>query len=144
MYVQPSARAGWEAFLEANSRCEDPNIMFLFNIPDGRLPEPVECEEGFYAPHQGPQWPNADGIDVLKTPLESPAFVEQYLQTKLEKHQILLTFIENVDKVGFSREAHKMLTAVDVPRLTHVLKYVPKDASSTGWMKMVDDAHLST
>ncbi len=70
--------------------------------------------------------------------------MDHYLQAKLEKHKILLTFIENEAKVGFSREAHKMLTVVVVPRLTHVLKSVPKDASSTGWMKTVDDAHLST
>ncbi len=55
-----------------------------------------------------------------------------------------MIFIENVAKVGFSREAHKMLIAAIVPRLTYVLKSVPKDASSTGWMKTVDDAHLST
>jgi len=37
-----------------------------------------------------------------------------------------------------------MLTGSAVPRLTHVLKFVPKDVSSTGWMKTTDDAHLST
>ncbi len=90
MYVQPYARrAGWVAFLEANPRCEDPNILSLHNIPDGRLPEPMEYEEAFYAPHQGPRWPDGDGINILGTPLGSPVFVEHYLQVKLEKHKIL-------------------------------------------------------
>ncbi len=144
VYVQPSARAGWVAFLEANPRSEDMNILSLHDIPDGRLPEPVEFEEAFYAPHQGPQWPDADGINILGTPLGSPAFVEQYLQEKLAKHKTLLNFIKNVAKAGFSREAHKMLTTADVPRLTHVLKSVPKDDASTTWMKEADDAHLTT
>ncbi len=68
--------------------------------------------------------------------------MKQYL--KLEKHKLLLTFIENVAKVGFSREAHKILTGSTVPRLTHILKSVPKVESSIEWMKTVDDAHLST
>ena len=37
-----------------------------------------------------------------------------------------------------------MLSAVVVPRLTHVLKSIPKDATSTARMKEVDDAHLTT
>ena len=37
-----------------------------------------------------------------------------------------------------------MLTAVVVPRLTHVFKSVLKDVTSTAWMKEVDDAHLTT
>ena len=68
--------------------------------------------------------------------------MEDYLHNKLEKHR-LLSFIEDIAKVGHSREAHKMLTGSAVPRLTHVLKDVPKDASSTGWMKTMDAAHLS-
>ncbi len=74
------------------------NILSLHDIPDGRLPEHVELEGAFYAPHQGPQWPDADGVNILGTPLGSPAFVEQYLQGKLEKHKTLLNFIENVAK----------------------------------------------
>ena len=37
-----------------------------------------------------------------------------------------------------------MLTCSVVPRLTHVLKSAPKDTTFSGWMKTVDDAHLST
>ena len=37
-----------------------------------------------------------------------------------------------------------MLTTAAVPRLTHVLKSVPKDDASAAWMKEADDAHLTT
>ena len=57
---------------------------------------------------------------------------------------LLLSFIEDVAKVGYPREAHKMLTSSAAPRLTHVLESVPTDTTSSGWMKTVDDAHLST
>ena len=60
------------------------------------------------------------------------------------KHTLLLSFIEDVAKVGFPREAHKMLTSSAVPRLTHILKYVPKNDSSTEWMDTVGDDHLLT
>ena len=120
------------------------NILSLHDIPGGRLPEPLEFEEVYYAPHQGPQWSAADGINILGTPLGSPSFVEQYLQEKLSKHKTLLEFIKNVAKAGFSREAHKMMTAAVLLRLIHVLKSVPKDDASTTWMKEVDDVHLTT
>ncbi len=55
-----------------------------------------------------------------------------------------LSFIEDVAKVGFPREAHKMMTGSAVSRLTHIQKFVPKDDSSTQWLKTADDAHLST
>ena len=60
------------------------------------------------------------------------------------KHEQLLDFISVVAKIGFSREAHKMLIGSAVPRLTHIVKSVPKDDASTGWMSAVDDANLST
>ena len=144
IYVQPSARAAWTAYLDANPRREDVNTLSLHDIPDGRLPTPNEFDDAFYEPHQGPSWPEADGINILGTPLGSPAFVTQYLQGKLEKHKLLLSFIEDVAKVGFSREAHKMLIGYAVPRLTHIMKSVSKDDSSIEWMKTVDDVHLST
>jgi len=37
-----------------------------------------------------------------------------------------------------------MLTRADIPRLSHVLKSVPKNPSSIEWIKSVDEAHLST
>jgi hypothetical protein len=45
--------------------------------------------------------------------------------------------------MGFSREAHRMLIGSTVPRLTHILKSVPKEQASTKWMQSADDAHLS-
>ena len=130
--------------MDANPRIEATYTFSLHDIPDDRLPEPDELDEAFYTPHQGPQWPESDKINILWTPLGSPAFVEHFLHNKLEKHRLPLSFIEDFAKVGYSREAHKMLTDFAVPRLTHVLKSIPKDTSSTGWMKTADDAHLFT
>ena len=54
IYVQPSARAAWIAYLDANPRSEDENTLSLHDIPDGRLPTPNEFDDAFYEPHQGP------------------------------------------------------------------------------------------
>jgi len=67
-----------------------------------------------------------------------------WILPKLEKHKLLLSFIVDVAKMGFSRESHKMLTGSAVPRLTHILKSIPKDEASTSWMQSADDVHLST
>ncbi len=56
----------------------------------------------------------------------------------------MLSFVVDVAEMGFSREAHKMLTGTVVPHLTHILKPVPKDHASMEWMQATDDAHLST
>jgi hypothetical protein len=135
IYVQPSARAAWITYLDANPRCKDANTLSLHDIPDGRLPGRAstnEFDETVYdeVPY-GPCWHENDEINILGTPLGFPAFVEQYLQVKLAKHKLLLSFIEDVANFGFPREAHKMLTGSVVPRLTHILKSVPKDDSST-------------
>jgi hypothetical protein len=47
IYVQPYARATWCAYLEANPRCEDASVLSLHDIPDGRLPAPVEFDEAY-------------------------------------------------------------------------------------------------
>ena len=47
-------------------------------------------------------------------------------------------------KVGFSKESHKMLTGPEDPRLTHIVKLEPREATSIGWIEFVDEAHLST
>jgi hypothetical protein len=62
----------------------------------------------------------------------------------MEKHEQLMAFIVGVAEMGFSREAHRMLTGSAVPRLTHILKSVPMDHASIEWMQSVDDIHLST
>jgi len=54
-------------------------------------------------------------------PYGSPEFVEEYMQRKLAKHELLLEFNLVVAKMGFSREAHKMLIGSAVPRLTHIV-----------------------
>jgi hypothetical protein len=92
----------------------------------------------------GPVWPTNNGIDILGTPYDSPVFVEEYLHRKLAKHARLLDFISVVAKMGYSREAHKMLIGSAASRLTHIVKYVPKDDASTRWMMSVDEVHLST
>jgi hypothetical protein len=92
VYVQPSARAAWIAYLDANPRNEDTNILSLHNIPDGRQYGADEFDEAFYAPHQGIQWPETDEINILGNPLGSSAFVDQYLQGKLEKHRLPSVF----------------------------------------------------
>ena len=54
VYVHPSDRTTWCAYLEANPRCEDANMLSLHGIPDGRLPIPDEFDEACYDPNQGP------------------------------------------------------------------------------------------
>jgi hypothetical protein len=81
-------------------------------------------------------------MNILGTPLGSPAFVEEYLQKKHEKRKLLLSFIVDVANMGFSRESHKMLTGSAVPRLHHILTSFPKDDASITWMQLADDAHL--
>jgi hypothetical protein len=71
--------------------------------------------------------PENDGVNILGTPLESLAFVEESLHKKIEKHKLLMSFFVDVAKMGFSRESHKMLIGSAVPRLTHILKSIPKD-----------------
>ena len=75
-----------------------------------------------------------DGINILGTPYGSPKLVEDYLNNKLVKHKQLLSFIKDVAKMGFPREAHKMIVGSPAPRLSHVLKSVPKDQTLTPWM----------
>ena len=36
-----------------------------------------------------------------------------------------------------------MLTRAAIPRLSHIIKSVPKDSSCIEWIKLVDDADLS-
>jgi hypothetical protein len=86
VHVQPSARAGWIAYLDANPRSEDRNILSIHDIPVGRLPSAKEFDEAFYDPCQGPSWPENDGIDIFGIPLGSPSFVEKYLHGNLIKH----------------------------------------------------------
>jgi hypothetical protein len=105
-------------------------VLSLHDIPDGRLPPRVEGEEAFYEPPHGQTCPESDGVNILRTPLGSPSFVEEYLQTKLAKHKTLFASITEVSNMGFAREAHNMLLGYAVPRLTHIIKAVPTDSAS--------------
>jgi len=78
VYVPPSARETWKSYLENNPRSYDPTILCIHGIPDGRLQEEVDVI--YYDGHPiGPTWPKNDGVNILGTPLGSPAFVEEYL-----------------------------------------------------------------
>ncbi len=68
----------------------------------------------------------------------SPSFVEEYLQSKLAKHKTVLAFITEVFNMGFARQTREMLLGSVVPRLTNIIKDVPKDSASTKWMEDAD------
>jgi hypothetical protein len=126
--------------MEENLRSVDAHAFSIHDISDGRIP-PVEEHEANYDPLAGPAWPENDGINILGTPYGSPKFIEDYLK-KLVKNEQLLSFIKDVARMGFPRESHKMLTGSATPRLSHVLKSISKDQTSTSRMEEVDNAHL--
>jgi hypothetical protein len=79
-------------------------------------------------------WEDENGVNILGTPLGTPAFVSSYLQGKGLKHLLLLRIIKDVASAGFPREAELMLKGVAVPRLSHNLRSVQKSRHSRGWM----------
>ena len=139
--MQQSARARWTIYLNNNPHNSE-NVLSLHDIPDGRIP--IEIDPYDPDPCLDPVWSVNDGINTLGTPLGSPEFVKQYLMTKLEKHKTILTFITDVAKTGFSKESHKMLTLSAIPRLSHILKFVPKNETSKEWMEEANKEHMST
>ena len=90
------------------------------------------------------QCPEADGINVLGTPMGSPDFIESYLFGKGIKHGQLLSFIQEVAFAGFPMEAVAMLTEAAGPRLTHLLKSVEKNPRTEPWMQEIDSASVET
>jgi hypothetical protein len=88
-------------------------------------------------------WAEENGVNILGTPMGTPAFVSSYLQGKGLKHLLLLQFIKDVASAGFPREAEIMLKGAAVPRLSHILRSVQKNHHSRGWMRDMDGAHLS-
>jgi hypothetical protein len=91
VYVQTSARDGLIAYLKANPRSADAYVLCLYDIPDGRLPPPTEDDSSYYIfKNTDPSRPENDWINILGTPLGSPTFVEEYLDNKLKKHNVLL------------------------------------------------------
>ncbi len=131
--------------MEASSRIANASVLCLHDIRDGRLPPSTEHDDSYYnIEKRGPSWPERDGIKILGTPLGSPIFVEENLNNKLKKHRVILLFIVDIAKMGFPSVEHKMLTGYAVPRLTHILKSVPKDSASIEWIESTDEAHLCT
>jgi len=75
VYVHPSARATWTSYLDDNPRNTDVSILCLHDIPDGRNPPPKENDDIYNDHSIGPTWPDYDGVNILGTPLGSPAIV---------------------------------------------------------------------
>ena len=109
IYVQPSARARWIAYLEENPLSNDPSVFSVHDILDRRI-KSLEDPGAFYDPLAEPSWSECDGINIMGTPYGSPIFVEAYLNNKLSKHKELLSFVVDVAKDGYAHEAHKMFT----------------------------------
>ncbi len=83
IFVHPSSRNGWRQFTP-----RDPTLtLHVHSISDGS----TLTEES--DPDSYRQWPEEDGINILGTPIGSPAFIESYLFGKRVKHRVLLNFI---------------------------------------------------
>ncbi len=79
----------------------------------------------------------------MGTPLGSPDFESEDLSGKGLKHKLLMDLIKEVANAGFQREAIDMLKGATIPRLSHILKLIQTNAKSKGWMKTMDEEHLS-
>ncbi len=113
-----------------DSTPRNPNASLpIHNIPDGISPIDPSDQESTRL------WPEADGINVLGTPLGTPNFIESYLFGKGIKRRQLLTFIQDVAVVGFPREAVMMLTGAACPRFIHLLKSVAKNSRTESRLK---------
>ncbi len=84
--VQPSARAGWTQFLDTTPT--DPSAaLSIHDIPDGSfLTDPSD-------PDNARQWHEADEVNVLGTPLDSPDYIESYFFGKEIMHRQLFSSI---------------------------------------------------
>jgi hypothetical protein len=70
-------------------------------------------------------------MNILGSPLGSPACIESYLRGKGLKHTQLLDFIKSVAEAGYPREATAMLTGAAFPRLSHILKSIQKNSAQS-------------
>jgi len=117
--VQPSARNGWRRFLESTPR--DPSLTLQVHcIPNGSTLRDDSDPDSYR------EWHDDDIINILGTPLGSPAFIESYMFGKGVKHMVLLHFIQEVDAADFPREAVAMLTGVASQKLVYLLKTVQR------------------
>jgi hypothetical protein len=73
-------------FLESTPRNSSLSLQ-VHSIPDGSSLTDDSDPDSYRF------WPEDDGINILGTPLGSPAFIESYLFGKGIKHRTLLTFI---------------------------------------------------
>jgi hypothetical protein len=119
IFVQPSIYNGWRLFLESTPRNSSLSLR-VHSIPDGSSLTD-DSDTDIYR-----VWPEEDGINILGTPLGSPAFIESYLFGKGVKHRILLHFIQKVVAAGFPREAVAMLTGAASHKLIYLLKSMQK------------------
>ncbi len=136
VYAQPSAQATWCRFLDLaprNTRTE----LHVHDIPDGS--ERVHP----FDPDSKRFWQDENGVNILGTPLGTPAFVASYLQGKCLRHLLLLRFIKDVASAGFPKEADFMLKGAAIPRLSHIFRSMQKNQHSRGWRREMDGAHLS-
>ena len=137
IYAQPSAGSGWTQYLESTSR--NPSALLpIHDIHDGSLlSDPSD-------PDSTRLLPDADGFNVVGTPLGTSDFIESYMDGKGFKLKQLLSFIQDVASAGFPREAVVMLTGAVGPHLTHMLKSVERNPRTERWMKEMDEAHVSS
>ena len=71
IFVQPSARNGWCRFLESTPR--NPSFtLHVLCIPDGSTLRDDSDPDSYR------QRPDDNGINIIGTPLGSPAFIESY------------------------------------------------------------------
>jgi hypothetical protein len=73
----------------------------------------------------------------------SPGFEEDHLNGKSLKHKLLMCFIKEVDEASFQREVIDSLKGTAIRRLSHILKSIQKNENTMGWMKTIDEDHLS-
>jgi hypothetical protein len=136
IYVQSSVQANWCRFMDLTPRNAHSELP-EHDIPDGN--ERVDP----FDRNSERVWVDENGVNILGTPLGTPAFVSSYLKGKGLKHLLLLRFIKDVASAGFPREAELMLKGAAVPRMSHILKSVQKSQHSRGWMREMDGAHIS-
>ena len=153
IYVQPEAREGLTAYLATHPRSVDAAELSIHDIPDGSETTVVEIYDSDDQDQDQDQdlsntaplrvWPDNNGVNILGTPSGSTAFMHAYLDSKLNRHRFLLFFIEDVATAGYSREATTMLSGSVAPRMTHILKSIPKIEDTSAWMLATDEAYRS-
>ncbi len=89
IFVHASAQVKWCYFLESTPR-NTLSELPVHDIPDGSERVDPFDEESERV------WAEENGVNILGTPLGSPAFISSYLRGKGLKHLLLLQFIKDV------------------------------------------------